>query len=103
MSLWMTVEWCMCVIETVVVIVVIELVLIYNDTEGLEIKCHTTFLSCDHHVIVATCWISWSRMVTRPFLVSRCTRMPVLISLLNNPPDTPTIVGRPSSRATTAE
>ena len=41
-------------------------------------------------------------MVTRPFPASMWTLFPVE-SLLMRPPDTPTIVGRPSSLATTAE
>ena len=41
-------------------------------------------------------------MVTRPFPASMWTLVPVE-SLLMRPPDTPTIVGRPSSLATTAE
>jgi hypothetical protein len=41
-------------------------------------------------------------MVIFPFPASIWTLIPVF-NLFNNPPDTPTIVGNPSSLATTAE
>ena len=75
---------------------------IFNMTEVFVCIDLLLLLSSFCSAIIFLWLFPWSRMVSYPLPASRWTFMPVL-SFFIRPPDTLTIVGRPSSLATTAE